>query len=115
MFLFGFAVIPPGPDLKSAVAASPLTSLNASRFGNVDTKSCSVGFLLGHFLRFEERPQKNQVSPAAAYTGFVMNFYGLKQGNNIKSSHERGENKYAFLPDLRRLWCRKYYKRLVIF
>ncbi|CAG9564510.1 unnamed protein product [Danaus chrysippus] len=48
----------------------PLSHLNASRFGNDDTKSCSFDFLLGHFLRFEELSAKKitTVSPPAAYT-----------------------------------------------
>lgn len=52
----------------------------ASRFGDVDTKSCSVGFLLEHFHDFWERVTKQPSLLPAVYTGFVVNFYGLKQG-----------------------------------
>lgn len=69
--------MPPQPSM----AASSLSFLNASRFGVGDTESCPGGFLLAAFSsRFGERVRKTtRFLPAAVYTGFVVNFYGLKQ------------------------------------
>lgn len=56
MFLLRFfrAMLYCGP----VATAASLSFLNASRFGSADTKSCSVGFLLGHFHSFGERVAK---------------------------------------------------------
>lgn len=63
-----------------AEAASSLSFLNASRFGDVDTKSCSADFLLRRFLGFGERVTKQPTFASSRLYRFCREFLWSQTG-----------------------------------